>query len=510
MTPPKTEAQTIFKTLDGFQNFAAKLGVSAPGQVPGSDNLLSLGHYQFNLVTRNRVQLEAAYRGSWIVGRVVDTKAKDMVRSGIDIVTNDGAEEVQEFKTLWSRLQISQSLCETLQWASLYGGAVAVLQLKGQELDTPLDLDTIGEGQFQGLAVYDRWQLNPTLTQIIDSGPEIGLPKFYDIALGSNQNDPGLAPGSQERNQNGNAGGLVRVHHSRCIRLIGLKLPYWQAITEMMWGESVLERMWDRLIAFDDATMSAGNLISRAQLRTVGVDGLRQLLAAGGAEQEALVAQFEYMRQFQNNEGITLIDKEDMFASTAYSFAGLSDMMIQFGQQVSGAAEIPLVALFGQSPAGLSATGESDLRLYYDSINADQEARLRNPVEMISKVLWRSMTGQPIPDDFSFTFAPLWQMTAVDKATIAKTNTDTIIEAFQAGAIDTSTMMKELKESSGKTGLFTHITDEAIEDAEGEEPPMPAVEAPAQPGEPGEGPATPKPSVGSKIKDWIARGKKAP
>ena len=69
----------------------------------------------------------------------------------------------------------------------------------------------------------------------------------------------------------------VRVHHSRCARLGGNKLPFFQAITEMMWDESVLERLWDRLIEFDTATSSAGSLILRANLRTVGVKGLREI-----------------------------------------------------------------------------------------------------------------------------------------------------------------------------------------------------------------------------------------
>lgn len=511
------EKSKAAKVQDGFQNFAAKLGVSPPGQERGADNLLSQGNYQFNLVTRNRVQLEAAYRGSWIVGQVIDTIAEDMTKAGLDIVTNEGAEELQELRTLMSRLQVWQSLCDTLRWGRLYGGSIAVLQIKGQDLATPINLDSVGKDQFQGLVVYDRWQLWPDLIQLIDSGPEMGLPKFYDIVLGANLNDPGQEPGG---GQTTNSNGRVRVHHSRCIRIIGLQLPFWQAITEMMWGESILERMWDRLIAFDDATMSAGNLISRAQLRTVGVDGLREILAAGGEAQAALVAQFEYMRQLQNNEGITLLDKEDTFASTAYSFAGLSDVLLQFGQQVSGAAAIPLVKLFGQSPAGMSATGESDMRLYYDSINAQQEAKLRNPMEMVLKVMWRSMTGKPIPDDLTFTFTSLWQMSALDKATIAKTNTDTIVEAHQEGAIDTSTMMKELKEASGKNGLFSHITDEMIEDAVNEEPPEPdAMTEPTDPndvpgaevGEEGAGPASPKEkkaakdSAFKKLAAWLGK-----
>ena len=43
-------------------------------------------------------------------------------------------------------------------------------------------------------------------------------------------------------------------------------------------------------------------------------------------------------------------------------------MVRTFLQVAAGAADIPVTRLLGQSPAGLSATGESDTRNYYDMI----------------------------------------------------------------------------------------------------------------------------------------------
>jgi uncharacterized protein len=499
-------SKQIQKTNDGFQNFMARLGITPKGE--GQQNMLSHGHYGFNLMTRNRIALEAAYRGSWIVGQVVDCVAEDMTRAGIEITAGEDAEEIAELKAYMSRLQVWQRLCDTIKWSRLYGGVCGIMQIRGQDLATPINLDSIGEGDFLGITPYDRWQLYPAMDKIINEGPDMGLPEFYDIVLGTNLNDPGQEPGGSHTDS---PNGRVRVHHSRCIRMLGIQLPFWQAITEMMWGESVLERMWDRLIEFDDATANVGNLIHKAYLRRVGIEGLREILAAGGEAQAALVQHFEMMRQMASNEGLTLLDKNDEYSADSYTFAGLSDVLMQFGQQVSGACSppIPLVRLFGQSPAGLSATGESDIRLYYDGINAKQESMLRNPLEILLRVLWRSMTGKPAPKDLAFTFTPLWQMSAVDKATVAKTNTDTIVEAHEAGGIDTPTMMRELKDSSEETGLFNHITDEMIEEAENEAPPepelgQPAEEPPAQKIEEAAKPEKAKDSAWQKIKRFVA------
>lgn len=450
------------KTADGFDNFLSRVGLR-------NDNVLSAGIYLFNLMTRNRVQLEAAYRGSWIVGQVIDTVAEDMTKAGIDITTNEGDEDIKDLQANLSRLRIWQSICSKTKWERLYGGAIAVLQIEGQDLATPLDIDTITQGQFKGLVVFDRWQLNPVLQPLIQQGPQMGLPEFYQIT-----NNP-----TQTLSASPTATGQQTVHHSRCIRGVGIELPYFQAITEMLWGESILERLWDRLISFDTATLSCANLIERANNRTVGIEGFRQIIAAGGQAQKALERQFEMMRTFQTNEGLTLLDKNDSFATTSYSFAGLSDVMLQFGQQLAGASGIPLVRLFGQSPAGLNSTGDSDLRTYYDNINSQQEAKLRDGVDKILKIMWISTFGRPAPKDMEFTFVPLWQMSALDKATIGKTNAETIIGALDAGLVDRATGMKELRQSSGDTGLFSNITDEAIAEAE-EEDPLPL------PGEPSE------------------------
>lgn len=440
------------RTIDGFDNFVSRIGLQ-------NDNTLSAGTYEFNLVTRNRIKLEAAYRGSWVVGAVVDSVAEDMTRAGVNVTTNEDDSDIRDLMNAVSKLQISQSLCNLKKWSRLYGGAIAVLDIEGQNPETPLNLDSISQDQFLGLVVYDRWQLNPVLTKVIQSGPNMGLPAMYQIVTGMTSAD--VDPRSNR--------GIINVHHSRIVRDIGIQLPYFQAITEMMWGESILERLWDRLIAFDNVTMSAASLVDRASLRMVGINGLREILAAGGAAQQALVSQFEMMRLLQVNEGLTLLDKDDEYQASAYSFAGLSDMIIQFGQQLSGASGIPLVRLFGQSPAGMNATGESDIRMYYDNIKAQQESTLRTGWQLILQVLWRSVYGKPAPKDLQFEFVPLWQMSALDKATIGKTNTEAIIGAYESGLTSRKTAMQELRESSGDTGLFSNISDEEIDEAGNED-----------------------------------------
>jgi len=48
---------------------------------------------------------------------------------------------------------------------------------------------------------------------------------------------------------------------------------------------------------------------------------------------------FDMIRVMQSNEGLTLIDAADKFETHTYSFSGLSDVLMQFAQQLSGACK---------------------------------------------------------------------------------------------------------------------------------------------------------------------------
>jgi phage-related protein (TIGR01555 family) len=471
---------------DSFQNFALQLGV-------GTDNAMSGSTYGFNPITRLRVLLEWAYRGSWIAAISVDAVADDMTRGGIDLQSTIPPDEVERLHKAFTKFKIWQSLNETIKWARLYGGAIAVYLIDGQDFSTPLRIDTIGRDQFKGLLVLDRWMIEPSLNDLVTVlGPDMGMPKYYTVTT----DGPAL------RGQ--------KIHHSRVIRFDGIKLPYWQKIAENLWGLSVLERLYDRLVAFDSATQGLAQAMHKMHLRIIKIDKLRALIAAGGPAYNAVLQQVAMMRRFQSNEGITILDGADDYVPNQVNInAGYSDALIQFGQQVSGANGIPLVRMFGQSPAGLNSTGESDIRLYYDGVNEDQENDLRVPLIMVGNIVARS-EEIALPEEWSFKFRPLWQLKEPEKADINAKEAATILDAQERGIVDHPTALKELRESGRRTGHWSNITDEIIKQAEQEPAPsaaeMQAGGAPGMPGqEPGSGEEPGAGEGGKKLSDLLPK-----
>lgn len=438
-------------TADSFANFVAKLGIQ-------SSNLSSSGYYALGpYITRNRIELEAAYRENWLVGKIIDCVAEDMTRDGIQMNSELEPDDIQKIQSAISELKIWKSICSALKWSRLYGGALAVILIDGADNEKALNVEAVGKDRFKGLAVLDRWMIQPEMGDLItEVCPEVGMPKFYQVL-------PGVSVFPTQK-----------LHYTRVLRFDGIELPYYQKLFENLWGLSVVERMLDRLIAFDSATQGAAQLVYKSFLRIIGIDGFREALAIGGPTENAVIKQFEYIRAMQTNEGLTVLDAKDTFNVHSNTFAGLPDLLQQFGQQISGAEGIPLVRLFGQSPAGFSATGESDLRNYYDEIKKRQENDIRPQLDMLLKVISMSTLGKPLPEDFEYDFVSLWQMSEREKSEIASADSTSISNLNGAGLLTKKQSLMELRQSSRVTDRFTNITEEDIDNAEDEPPEAPA------------------------------------
>ena len=401
-------------------------------------------------LTLNRAGLETAYRGSWIVAAACDIPAEDMTRAGVDLDGMNDSADSDAVQAALRDMGVWQTLANGIRWGNLFGGACVVIMIKGQNPQTPLRIDRIPKGGLAGFRVLDRWVLQPDLTSIIsDMGMDWGKPEFYTTVA---DNIAGLP--------------AMRVHHTRVLRFEGYELPYYQRNQNNGWGLSVIERIWDRIQAFDSTFTGAAQLVYKAYLRTVQVKDLRQVVAAGGQIMQGVVAQFEFMRLMQSIEGLSILDADDKFEAHTYNFGGISDIMTQEMTQLCGALETPATRLFGTSPTGLGSNGNGELRDYYDAVARRQETKLRRPMTTILDVVHQSLFGTMPKVGFGFRFRPLWQMSDLDRSTIATNTVNAVSGAVNNIGMHQGTALKVLRDTSDVTGLFGQITDEEIADAE--------------------------------------------
>lgn len=449
MRKKKKSAQALVvrrgTALDGFSNPLARLGAGTP-------NLVDSTQYVMSRMTNDFGTLNAMYRDSWIVRRIVDIIPADMLKNWITITSGLAPDLIKKIDVELRRTQLIKKIQEGMCWGRLYGGAVGVMLIKGQgspeQLAMPLKLEEMVPGDFKGLMILDRWNGVSPSSELVDdiSDPEYGLPDAYIIT------DPV-------------DGDMTRVHHTRCIRFVGNTLPFWEKQAELYWGASVIESVFDELKKRDNVSWNIAQLTFMANLRVLKMNDIGQTLAATDPQSQAeLYRTLTAQNWLMSNMGIQIMDAADGLETHQYTFGGLADCYQQFIMDVSGAAEIPVTKLFGRSPSGLNATGESDLQNYYDMIGEKQESILRPILNKLLPPFMMSMFGA-VPDDLDFDFNPVSEPSDKERMELAKTGTDNVVAALNAGMISKRTGLQELKQQSERTGVWTNITDEDIEKA---------------------------------------------
>lgn len=442
----KQKKKKAVQTRDAFQNPLARTGAFMP-------NLLEATNYPLTRFSRDWQTINSLYRSHWVVRRIIDTIPEDMTKNGYRIISQLDPDNMRLLETVFRRTSTHKNLLRGLKWGRLYGGAGGLIIIDGQEdaLDQPLELDQVMPDSYKGLLILDRWSgITPTEELVEDpTNPEYGLPKSYLVTSDV------LPKG-------------IRVHHSRIIRFTGRPLPYLEEIAENYWGASELEHVIDELRKRDNVSWNIASLTFMASLRVMKLEGMGQLMAVGGIKaQEDLYNTVQAMNAMMNNNSIQILGENDSYESHQYTFGGVGEVYDRFMLDVAGAAETPVTKLFGRSPAGMNATGESDMQNYYDTIETKQENELRPIYDKLFPVILMSAFGG-VPEDFDYEFNPVRRPAADEMADLASKNTDSVTKAFQAGLISQRIALKELRQQSEQTGMWTNITDEDIEKADDE------------------------------------------
>ena len=430
-----TQTRRLLEALDGYSNAAAFLG--------DDSELLSAGTFQRSNLTSDSELLTTAYRENWIVKRIIDMPSEDMTRAWYRLSTGLRPDAIHDLKRLEARHSVKQEITNAIRWARLYGGSLALMVIRGEEafLDRPLDMDLLMPECFQGLLVLDRAQgITPSEELVSDlDDPDFGLPEYYTADLETE----GMHS--------------VRIHHSRVLRFVGRELPAMETRRENSWGASELEHLWDELMKRSATSANIAQLVFQANITTLKMGDYGELIASGTEQQKREVRQaVAEENRFRTSFGLQILSREDTLETHPYSFTGLSEIYELFMTDMSGAAEIPATKLFGRSPQGMNATGESDLKNYYEMIAQLQERLLRPALEKLLPVMAVSCWGF-IPEDLEIIFQPVMTMDQKDRAELIDRLTGSVVSAFQAGLLTRDQALTELKARGEPLGYYTNL-----------------------------------------------------
>ena len=364
----------------------------------------------------NYAQLDAAYQSNWLARQIVDIPAEDACREWRTIKTADAdAIRIEE-----DRLMLPMQVQEVYAWARLYGGA-GILMLTGQDLTKPLDLNRIKKGGLQRIIPFDRFDMQAqTLNQSNVLASNYLLPEYYTISTANGQ----------------------QIHWTHFARFQGTRLPRRQMAVTQGWGDSELRKCLADIMDIVASKDGIAELMQEANIDVIKREGLNDDLASD--QDDAITQRYALFGQMKSLFHMALLDGDETLERMTLQMGGVADVLKVFMTWISGAADIPVTRLFGQSAQGMNATGEGDLKNYYDSIRSKQLTNLDPGLRMLDEVLVRSALGY-FPDDFNYIWNPLAQSDPLQSAQAQAAIAQRDITYLQNGVINQAQIARNLE-----------------------------------------------------------------
>lgn len=369
----------------------------------------------FGLRVLTSAELSAMHRGDWISRKVVDLIPFDMTRNWRDWqASQDQIEKIEEQER---RHGVQQKTAAAVQKARLYGGAAIYIGIRGQDPSDELRPETVGSDGLEYLHVLSRSEVTVGEINRDVLSSFFGEPTHYEIS---------------------SVGASVKIHPSRMVRLIGAPIVEDHRVSTDQWGDSILQAVYDAVQNAASSQQHVAALLPEAKLDIIRIPGLSDTLSTPEGTRR-LTERFQYANMMKSMINALVLEASgengqggEQWDQKQINFAQFPEILHQFLQVAAGAADIPVTRLLGQSPSGLSSTGESDVRNYYDQVSARQENELRPTLSRLDEVLIRSALGAR-PPEVHYRWASLWQISDKERADIGKTGADTIKALNETG-----------------------------------------------------------------------------
>lgn len=387
-----------FVRSDGWMNVLTGLGIC------GRDKKQS-GFFRITNIF-NRAELDQMYRSDGVLRLIIDIFAQEMIRQGWEI---EGDPEGKITGKL-EELKVNEAMGNLIKWSRLFGGSVCIMGIAdGLPLDQPVDERGIRDVQW--LRVFDRYQAysrDGTFESDLNS-PNYGFPNVYTI------------------NDN-RTGAIFFVHYSRILRMDWNVLPpRWQNFNQG-WGDPLVQTIYEELRNYSTAFSHTATIMEDFITGVLRIPNLTAIMASQCGDQ-TVMKRLNILNLAKSTTNTMILDAEETYEKITTNVTGIADLLDRFMLALSAVTRVPVSLLFGRSAAGLNATGDNDVRNFYDAVKQEQESKLRGCLEKLIRYIMISKDG-PFngvePDNWSLQFVPLWQNTeeqdALTRRAVAETD----------------------------------------------------------------------------------------
>ena len=381
---------------------------------------------QYNATGLDQFQLESYYNGSGIARRIVDMLPDDALRHDLETT---GEELYNEMK----RLKFIEKLKELSKKARLYGGAVMLmLAIDGQD-DMGLALNEGNIKSIEELVIFTKDEINSYEMELQTDITQPDYGKYYYYTFSTK------------------GGGLLKVHASRVLRLDGDYNATTRG-TGYEWGNSVLQKVHERLAVYLMATKFIDQLCKDYKEKTFAVKGLIELIAQG--RWSDLQKRMQIVSRGQSMLNMTLVDADNEKIDTKVgSVSGYDALIDKSAEAVSADVGMPVSLLFGRSPAGMNATGDGDKDIWHAQVKAYQTHTLQPLIERFVTLLGLQSEWRDKPQELTWEWANLEQLSDLEEAEVRLKQAQADKIYIDAGGADASYLFHKRHDGGYNTNI---------------------------------------------------------
>lgn len=331
--------------------------------------------------------------------------AEEVVRNWIDVrstVADDP--RIEQMRKALEKYDVKRLMHEVVRHDSIFGIAHIFVDVGGENenLENPLVLDrrAIGKGGLNYFKVADPTWIYPAMYNT-----QFPLKKdFYKPSAWFVM-------------------GQV-VHESRFIDVVSRPVPDILKPSYNFAGLSLIQMMQSYVDDWREAKRNVIGILKTLRMRALATDMDARLAVPGDFDNR-----LKLFVQNQENFGIWAIDKtSEEIVHMQTSLSDLSNLLSNYQEQLCIPARITNLKYLGSAPAGLNASGDSEVETWHETVSGYQDAVLRRPLETVFKLIQLSEFGD-IDENIYFEFNPLNELSDEEVANINKTKVETITTA---------------------------------------------------------------------------------
>lgn len=405
------EMNMAFDSAGGFNTIYESL----------TQHAYDLGQYPITSFVGYGVLQQIAQQG--LIRACIQTVADDISRKWIKIDGCDDPQKLEIIENELKKLHIKDLFHKAATTTGYMGGAFIFIDTGEDDLTLPLAINDLSAelkaGSKVKFVVVDPVNVSPIEYNCIDPlRDDYMSPRMWQV-LGK------------------------RVHASRLLPFVENQPPMLLKPNYNFLGIPQAQILWDYVMHFNQTRASTARLLEKISLLVVQTDMDAVLSDEHGIE--LFDAKMEFLERYRNNDSVFVCDKEsEGVMNVQTTIAGCTDVVRQSLELIACINRTPAVKLLGISPSGFNATGESDLKNYYDYISSKQEL-YREQIQTIINVIQLVEFGT-IDPAITFKFEPLNEENKASQAMTAQTKIGALTQLVDRQAMSAEELRTAVRE----------------------------------------------------------------